>query len=99
MDYLLEIVYLCTIFLLLYITAVNNSGTIQLFLIIEHIVFTKTSDFFKALWGLKTAYFTFNIQYPKAFTNVLVFIQHLLWGIKDKGQKISPLLNQVYMII
>ena len=68
----------------------------QFFLVVERIVVSKTSDFFKALWGLTAAYFAFNIQYPKPLTNILVFTQHLLLGIKNKGQKIPPLVNRVY---
>ena len=99
MDYLLKIVYLCTIFysciLLLWTTVVQSSS----FSLLSTLYSQRHLTFSNFLWELKTAYFAFNIQCPKAFTNVLVFIQHLLWGIKDKGQKISPLLNQVYMII
>ena len=72
----------------------HNSGTIQFFLVVESIVFTKTSDFFDALWGLIALYFTFNIQHPKALTNVLVFTQHLLLGIKNNSHKIPPLLTE-----
>ena len=50
----------------------------QFFLVAERIVLFEVSTFIKALVSLIAIYFVFDMQYPTACSNTLIFIQNLL---------------------
>ena len=64
------------------------------YLVAERIVMMHCQSLFEALQGLVASYFMANIEYPRPLTALLIFIQHIVLGIKD-SQLMPNMVTQV----
>ncbi len=70
---------------------IDGGVPIEVHLIVERIILDKTINVVNAICGLVAAYFTFNMVYPSSVRPILIFIQHILMGIKDQQGFLSLL--------
>lgn len=77
-----------------YIVMALGDQALQYFVVGERLVLCKSDNFIESLFDLLCVYFTYNIQYPKSLSAVLLFVQHYILGIKD-SQRIPPALIRV----
>ena len=66
-----------------YLACVMENSRVQLFVVAERLVLHEASSFIDGLLSLISVYFSFNIEYPKALYSVLIFIQHLVFNVRD----------------
>ena len=66
-----------------YVVLLTGGENTEFCLVAERQVIATTEDFMEVLTGMIGAYFTLNIQYPKALYPVYIFIQHYVLGLKD----------------
>ena len=76
-----------------YLVLVTENSSVQLFLVAERLVLHECSSFMSGLLSLIAAYFTFNIEYPKPLYAPCIFIQHIVFNIKDKQATPAPLVR------
>ena len=77
-----------------YIAMVEGKSSLQFFVVTERIVMDESENLTEALLDPISAYFAFNIEYPKPLYPVFLFIQHYIMDIKD-NQTIPPALTRV----
>lgn len=65
------------------VTTSEDAGQ-QFFIAVEKTLLAESSNIIIALLDLVSAYFVFDIVYPKNLHAVLIFIQHYLLGLVDK---------------
>ena len=78
-----------------YIAIVHDGESTQIFLVVERIAMTSCTTFMEAKCGIVVAYFVFDIAYPKSLETLLLFIQHLVMGVRDTPT-LPPIVTQVY---
>ena len=66
-----------------YIVMLTGDENIQFLLVAERKALTSTDNFMEILTALVAAYFTFNIEYPKALYPIFIFLQHFVMELKD----------------
>lgn len=67
----------------------------QFFTVVERLVLDDCEDLVDAITALIGAYFTFNIQYPKALYPVFIFLQQFVLKLQD-SQTIPPIVTRLY---
>ena len=77
-----------------YIAVVVGDSTVNYYLVAERIILTDCRSLFEALKGLVATYFVANMMYPKALNALLIFVQHIVLGIKD-AQTVPNVVTQV----
>ncbi len=66
-----------------YLAVVIGDMSCEMYVICERVPIAQTSDCVSALISLIAAYFTFNMQYLTSFKSVLIFLQHIIFELKD----------------
>lgn len=61
----------------------EGAQAMTFFVIVEQEVLISTENFSSALLYLFSAYYSFNISYPKPSYGVFIFIQRYMLGIED----------------
>ena len=72
-----------------YVVMALGDDSLQFFIVGERLVLCECDEFIEALLDLICVYFTYNIEYPKNLSAVLLFVQHYILDIKD-SQRIPP---------
>ncbi len=66
-----------------YLAVVTGNTSVQVFVIAERLVLTESFSFVKAILSLISAFFVFNVEYPKPLYPVCILLQHYIFCIKD----------------
>ena len=79
-----------------YIVATGQPGdeNAQFFIACEQAILLESKSVQDALVDLIATYFVFDMAYPKSVSGILLFFQHVVFGIQDK-QKSPPCLSKL----
>ena len=76
------------------IVVVNSDAAKQIMLVVEKEILLECCDMTTAVVDLMSAFFTFDIAYPKPLNRLCLFIQHFILGIIDD----QPLPNAITIL-
>ena len=68
-----------------YIGVVAGDDSLSFSVVTERLLILSTGSFFKAFQALMASFYAFNIEYPKALSTPLIFIQHFIFSIKEES--------------
>ena len=77
-----------------YIAVVIGDSSIQYFVVVERLVLDDSEEFIDAVTALISAYFTFNIEYPRPLYAAFIFLQHFVLKLKD-SQPVPPVVTRL----
>ena len=77
---------------------VLGDSEVQLFPVAERVILDEADDFFGALQAMVSAYFVFNMQYPKAVRPVLIYLQFYIFPFKDR-QSVPNCVNHFRSVV
>ncbi len=69
---------------------------LQYFLIVERIVVVSMDTFTEGLFALMSAFYAFDMAYPKNHGAILMFVQHLVMRIDNISETLPPNVTRVY---
>ena len=68
-----------------HIGVVAGDDSLSFSVVIERLLILSTGSFFKASQALMASFYAFNIEYPKALSTPLIFIQHFIFSIEEES--------------
>ena len=66
------------------IVVITSDAARQIMIVVEKEILVECHDMATALLDLISAYFSFDIAYPKPLYPVFLFIQHFMFGVVDE---------------
>ena len=82
----------------LYIAVLKTDDQVQFYISVEKQIIGFSKSVFSALTNLISAYYVFNIAYPKPINALLIFVQHFVLLLKDK-QHVPASVTQLISVL